>query len=116
MPATTGNIRIVFNNFPAIATGLRSQAGLAVSKAARDIQGRAQTKAPVDTGALRNSIQAAQVRPFAWRVTVGAEYGIYQEFGTRRMPARPFFFPAVHEVEPSFIAALSNLVTRSAAL
>ncbi len=31
-------------------------------------------------------------------VFVGAPYAHFHEFGTNRMPARPFFFPAVDEV------------------
>jgi hypothetical protein len=42
-------------------------------------------------------------------VAVGAEYGIYLEFGTRYMPARPYFYASVEHVRPSFEAALSRI-------
>lgn len=32
-----------------------------------------------------------------WIVGVGAEYGAYVEFGTSRMSAQPYFFPAARE-------------------
>jgi hypothetical protein len=36
----------------------------------------------VDMGLLVSSVSATQIGPFKWRVVVGAEYGIYHEFGT----------------------------------
>ena len=42
-----------------------------------------------------------------WLITVGAEYGIYQEYGTRFMPAHPYFTPAVEAVRPQFEAAVA---------
>ena len=112
MAPTSTSVRVVFNNFPAIQAGLRSKAGMVVRKAALDIEARAKTKAPVDTGALRNSIAAQKhpSKPFSWVVIVGVEYGIYQEFGTVHHGAQPFLFPAAHEVEPQFLAALNSLV------
>lgn len=50
----------------------------------------------VDTGTLRASVgPAARVKPRLWRLGVGAEYGLYLEYGTIRMAARPFMLPAV---------------------
>lgn len=34
----------------------------------------------------------------AWIVGVGAEYGAYVEFGTSRMEAQPYLFPATNRV------------------
>src|SRR5260221_14171422 len=39
-------------------------------------------------------------------VAVGASYGIYVEYGTRFMPAQPFFEPAVALAQPVFDAEL----------
>lgn len=35
-------------------------------------------------------------------VAVGASYGIYVELGTKHMPARPYFYPAVDAARSSF--------------
>lgn len=42
-------------------------------------------------------------------VAVGAEYGIYLEFGTRYMPAHPYFYPAVEHARAGFESALSRI-------
>ena len=45
-------------------------------------------------------------------VAVGASYGIFLEFGTRRQPAKPYFWQSVDEVRPSFEAALSAVESK----
>lgn len=49
----------------------------------------------VQTGHLRNSIGYNIVGPAKARVGTNVEYGLYLEFGTSRMPARPFMGPIV---------------------
>lgn len=97
------------SEIPAIAAHAKSRAGKAVAKAARDIEAGAKQRAPVDTGNLRNSILAVQVRSFNWRVDANAYYSIYQEFGTSKMAAHPFLIPAAEAVTPSFVAAMSQI-------
>jgi hypothetical protein len=41
-----------------------------------------------------------------WIVGVGAEYGAYVEFGTRRMRAQPYLFPAARQVVRTQLPAL----------
>lgn len=43
-----------------------------------------------------------------WIVGVGAEYGAYVEFGTARMAAQPYLFPAVQKVMRSDFKRLEN--------
>jgi HK97 gp10 family phage protein len=109
VPNFTFRTTVRLNNFPAIKVGMETRAEAFTAKAALDIQGVAMTMAPVDTGFLKNSIQSHKIGPAHWRVTVGAEYGIYLEFGTRFMGAQPYFFPAVAQVSPSFIAAMRRI-------
>jgi hypothetical protein len=52
-----------------------------VKKHAFVVQGKAQAKAPVDTGALKNSIMAEGLTILSWRISDGVEYGIFQELG-----------------------------------
>lgn len=81
---------------------------LATRKAAFDIEAQAKTRAAVDTGNLKNSINA-NGDGLEWRVDSPAEYSVYVEFGTTRAGAQPFLVPAVEMVRPSFIAALKTL-------
>ena len=81
---------------------------LATRKAAFDIEAQAKTRAAVDTGNMKNSINASGDK-LAWRVDSPAEYSLYVEFGTSRMGAQPFMVPAVEMVRPSFLAALKAL-------
>ncbi len=99
---------VVYDHFPKIMSALDQKVDLIVAKAAMDIQAHGQTRAPVDTGHLKGSIQALRVGPMHWRVTVGADYGIYVEFGTVNTAAQPYFHPAIEKVRPQFINALKG--------
>lgn len=86
-----------------------------VEKCARDIEGNASTNVvsmgAVDTGNLLNSIkgEALKADNSRWRVYAGAEYAAYVNFGTRFMPARPYFTDAVDKVRPVFKAAMKQI-------
>lgn len=101
---------IVFNHFPKILDNMDQRMEQIVAKAALDIQANAQNAAPVDTGMLRNSIQANRLGKHSWEVTVGADYGMYVEYGTVRMAAKPYFNPAIDKVRPQFMAALKGII------
>lgn len=45
------------------------------------VEAGAKMRAPVDTGALRSSLNTARVETGVWRIEDGVEYGIYQEMG-----------------------------------
>lgn len=47
----------------------------------------------VDTGTLRASIKWARGAPLSYRISDGVGYGVYLEYGTSRMVARPFMGP-----------------------
>ena len=81
-------------------------------KAGFDLERIAKGKAPVDTGYLRRSIGTS----FNWSsagatVEVGptAYYGVFVEFGTRRMGAQPYMEPALNAVEAPFAKAILQL-------
>ena len=59
------------------------------------VEGEAKTHAPVDTGALRASINTTQHNEDTYWIMDGVEYGIFQELGTSRMSGHPFMVPAV---------------------
>ena len=66
----------------------------------------------IDTGNLLNSV-AHEVEGETAHVGTNVEYGVYQEFGTRFMAARPWLRPAVDEhhaeIRKAFAAALRGV-------
>jgi len=68
---------------------------------AEEVEQTAKPMAPVDTGALRSSINTEKVDDKTYRVQDGVEYGIYQELGNHRMAAHPFLVPAIEKVRPT---------------
>lgn len=103
--------KVRFNALPKIIAGMERKAALIVSKAALDIEAQAKTRAPVDTGTLRSSIRARRVSLLHWVVEVGADYGVYVEWGTVHMAAQPYFRPAVTAVTPGYLAAMRKVTT-----
>lgn len=94
----------------------RAQARAAMRKTAADIQGTAQNLAPVDTGALRNSITSDTTETAqTLRVEIGptVNYGAYVERGTSRNRAQPYLRPAVDRHEPALLEAFSQLAERA---
>jgi HK97 gp10 family phage protein len=92
------------------ATARKAQA--VVRSSALAIERGAKLRAPVDTGALRSSINttlAAGAASISAEVGPEVSYGIFLEYGTWRMPPQPYLGPAFDEVEPSFIAAIEDL-------
>lgn len=99
------------SNLPKLAAEAQSKAGRAVQKTVHDVQGHAQTNAPVDTGSLRASIGAEMTGPLSGVVPSHAEYSMYVEYGTSRMGAQPFLTPAAETVRPGFEAAMKRIVS-----
>lgn len=75
------------------------------------IAGDAAKNAPVDTGALRNSIvsESGMVDKLNGVVQDGVEYGIFQELGTGQMAAQPFMIPAVERHAKDFLNSFAEL-------
>ncbi len=68
--------------------------GLALSQR---IEAKARAYAPFRTGYLRNTIDVFyDAVGKSIEIYVGAEYGLFQEFGTRHMHAHPFIRPALN--------------------
>ena len=58
------------------------------------VEAIAKVRAPVDTSALRNSINTEKKGVMLYHVQDAVEYGIFQEYGTSKMSAQPFMIPA----------------------
>lgn len=98
------SVKIVFNKLPQMQGAVRGKVADEVKNAALAVEGQAKAIAPVDTGALRNSIQAEAKSDLTWRVGVGVEYGQFVEYGTYKSAAQPYMTPAAEQVEPQFVA------------
>jgi len=72
---------------------------------ARDIEINAKEVVPVGTpestgirgyigGSLRQSIRAEKLSELSWIITAYEFYASFVEYGTRKMTARPYLFPA----------------------
>lgn len=118
---------------------LMPKAEALVEKTAFDVQGQAQNRAPVDTGALKashytvtrrggddlNAVRALVAQLAGPGVSVVAiprptddlvahvgpsvEYAIFQELGTSKMGAQPFLVPAVEALRKTWRAAWKAL-------
>lgn len=95
---------------PKVTLETRERVERLVEKAALDIEAHAKARAPVDTGFLKSSITAEPVGPLHHRVVAYASYAIYVEFGTSRMAAQPFMWPASELVRSSLEGALRMVV------
>lgn len=73
------------------------------------IERMAKTKAPVDTGALKNSIFSAKAGDLTYKVTAPQHYAIYVEKGTRKMRAQPYLQPSLDAERPKLISNLRKI-------
>ncbi len=83
-----------------------------IGRAAFDIETEAKKMAPVETGALRASLNAERVGEAHYIVSDGVEYGVFQELGTSRMAAHPFLVPAFEMVVRRLQNAIGQAIER----
>ena len=76
------------------------------------IERMAKTKAPVDTGALKNSIFSAKAGDLTYKVTAPQHYAIFVEKGTRKMRAQPYLRPSLDAERPKLISNLRKIYER----
>ena len=124
-----------FNNFGNIADALPDVLSKVVRKTAFDIQSDAQSLAPRDTGFLANSIYVKTSKDSSYSqvgqpskegssllqeveappddqtayIAVGANYGVYLEYGTVHQPPQPYLTPAVEAGQEALEAAASEI-------
>jgi HK97 gp10 family phage protein len=68
-------------------------------KVATNITLDAKVKAPVDTGALRDSIRLIKADGFNYLIGSDIYYAIYQELGTKVISAQPYLVPALRNIK-----------------
>lgn len=120
------------NNFAALAQALGQSSSQIVRKTAFDLQAQIQANIrandQIDTGFMVNSVYVVTSdnstygggknalpevgKPpdkYTAYTAIAAYYAIYQNYGTRYLPARPFFEPALYAVMPTFNAACAAI-------
>lgn len=82
-----------------------------VLKHGSQMQSKMVSQVPVDTSALKLSIQGStQDGGLAYVAGAGMHYGPYVEFGTRKMDAQPYIRPAYNEQKGQFKSDLNKLM------
>ena len=112
--AVAGAIRIDTTRLDEIIAKAPSRSAEIVKSAAFAVEGKAAALAPVDTGALKNSIMARAVWNLLWQISSPMEYAIYQELGFHHWKSgafiqNPFLIPALEWVRPQFEAQWKEL-------
>lgn len=103
------HIRVESNRFPDLINKAPDRARELVKKAAYELEARAKTEVPVDTGNLRNSIRTSfENGGLTGIVSTNVEYAAYVEFGTVKMAAQPYMTPAAEQVRKSFERAVKD--------
>ena len=104
------------------AADLRTESGrvgtkgaLVIRAVAARIERDARILAPVDTGALRNSVTTTTTgdgRSARATAEIGPtqSYGGYVELGTSRALGQPYLFPAADRHEPAFYSAVAQII------
>lgn len=105
-----GSVKLDTTVLDKLSANLEPKAEQIVSSFAFQVEAGAKTRAPVDTGYLKSSIQAERKSRFRWLVNVFAEYGIFVEYGTYKMRAQPFLTPAVESLRQKWEAAWRALL------
>ena len=63
---------------------------------------------PVDTGAMRDSIEKVSLGPLTLGIRIGVPYFIFVEFGTIHQEAQPFISPAVESGRRGYLEELKQ--------
>lgn len=124
-----------FNHFEQLAEAFERATSQIVRKTAFDIQAGYVSRAPKDTGFMANSAYVVTSQESTYGqgggsapkdayllpevekpddnqtayVSVGANYAIFVEMGTRFAPAQPAFYPAVDAAQGPFEDALARI-------
>ncbi|TXH58139.1 MAG: hypothetical protein E6Q97_03040 [Desulfurellales bacterium] len=109
--AGVGGITLDTARLDVLAKSLDTNVNGALRSMAEQVKAIAANNAPYDTGALSNSIHAEEESQLLFIVADQVEYGIWQELGTSRIPARPFLTPAVEQVAGQIDKIIAGAIT-----
>lgn len=109
-------VRIVLNKCPRVAARFPGEVSKIVREQVLESEARVKVNATVmdviDIGTLRASVNGEMTGEFSGLVSVGVEYGIYQDKGTRFISPRPYFSDEQHRAESAFPARFKDLESR----
>jgi len=109
MPRT---IEIVYDKFPKLAAALPEAVREIVQETILGIETTAKIRCPVDTGALRASIQSEMTGETSGQVGTNIEYSVYVEWGTTKMAAQPYMTPAAEGERRHYMRKMTDLESR----
>lgn len=83
-----------------------------IEKAAQDAAGFAAQNirdvGAIDTSFMVNTTRARRLGRFLWSIGTAAHYGVFIEYGTRYVGARPWLVPAVRKIHATLDTLLRN--------
>lgn len=82
----------------------------AIAEGAGLVCERARELCPVDTGALRSSVNVA-AEGMSAAVTADVPYAAYVEFGTSKSAAQPYLVPALLQEKEAVIARIAEVLS-----
>lgn len=100
----------VIKNLDSFNNHIEKEVEKEIINTATKVQARAKQRCPVDTGSLRNSISIKKLDDMEVEVGAYMPYAAYVEFGTYKMKARPYLFPAFEEERPKFLRRLEKIM------
>lgn len=102
-------LKVLFNRLPDYAKQVTSASEAHVKATSDKIVDGAQQRAHVITGEMRDSVHT-EGSGLDMKVVVGAKQGIFEEYGTVRRPAHPFFWPAVEAERSAYVAGWHGIL------
>lgn len=102
------DVHALASDLNAANSRLESRARSVVGNSSADVERSAKIRSPYRTGNLMNSI-GRDLEGLSAVIGPTAHYGVYLEYGTSRMRARPYMGPALDAVTPSFVKAVEEL-------
>jgi len=130
------NVSVDTKVLDALRGTTRQTSAILIKKHAKQFETIAKQNAPIDLGALVNSIHISKIDEVSATIQDGEEYGVYQEFGVNHpytidspvnikgswvyikthpgFPAHPFFTPAAESVSANYFVEYFPIWLRSA--
>jgi hypothetical protein len=110
------SVKIIKNRCPQVAARFPRETSQIVREQVLESEARVKTNVVsmdvIDTGNLLGSVQGEMTGEFSGLVSVGAEYAIFQDKGTRYISPRPFFTDETHRAEGTFPDRFKGLEAR----